>query len=250
MNEQPDGSDPGRETAQLLAGRVVVVTGASRGIGYAIARRSAAAGARVLAVSRSGGAPEHPSIEPLVADVRDDEAPVRIVDAAVSTFGRLDGLVNNAGTIHHADCWEHSDEAWDELFETNLTAPFRLSQQAVVHWLERGQAGVIVNLASIESEVVCPRQAGYAATKGGIVGLTRSMAVDLTARDIRVVAIAPGYIDTEQEAIHPDDLKASIPAGRLGLPDEVAGAAIFLLSDLASYAAGTTVAVDGGYLAR
>jgi len=234
----------------LLAGRVVAVTGASRGIGRAITERVVAAGAQVVAVSRSGDVPAHPSVLPVDADVRSDDAPERIVTAALWAFGRLDALVNNAGTIHHANCWEHDDEAWDELFETNLTAPFRLSQQAVGYWLGTQQPGVIVNIASIESEVVCPRQAGYAATKGGIVGLTRSMAVELSGHDIRVVALAPGYIDTEQQSVNQTELEALIPAGRLGHPDEVAGAAVFLLSDLASYTTGTTLVVDGGYLAK
>src|SRR5262249_10595058 len=135
-------------------------------------------------------------------------------------------------------------------FETNLTAPFRLSQEVVGHWLGAGRPGVILNIASIESEVACPRQAGYAATKGGIVGMTRSMAVDLASRGLRLVALGPGYIDTEQASIEPDDPAEAIPAGRTGKPDDVAGAALFLLSDLARYVTGTTLYVDGGYLAR
>jgi 2-deoxy-D-gluconate 3-dehydrogenase len=237
-------------TPELLTDRVVAVTGASRGIGAAIARRIAEAGGRVLAVSRSGRAPEHDRIAVLQADVREDDAPDRVLDAALARFGRFDGLVNNAAVNHHADCWEHSDEAWDEVFETNLTAPFRLSQRAAVHWLDGGSPGVVVNISSIESEVVCPRQCGYAATKGGLLGLTRAMAVELSRHGIRVVCLAPGYTATEADTVNPDGLDVLIPAGRMATPDEIAGAAVFLLSDLAAYATGTTLFVDGGYTAR
>jgi NAD(P)-dependent dehydrogenase (short-subunit alcohol dehydrogenase family) len=237
-------------TPELLTGRVIAVTGASRGIGAAIARRAAEAGAEVVGVSRSGSAPEHERIVALTADVCDDDAPDRILDGALAAFGRLDALVNNAATIHHADCWEHSDEAWDEVFTTNLTAPFRLSQRAVVHWLDAAVPGVIVNITSIESEVSCPQQCSYASTKGGLLGLTRAMAVELSGRGIRVVCLAPGYTDTEAETVNPEGLDALIPVGRRARPDEIAGAAVFLLSDLASYATGTTLFVDGGYTAR
>jgi 2-dehydro-3-deoxy-D-gluconate 5-dehydrogenase len=250
MNEEPREEMQRLDALPLLEGRVIVVTGASRGIGETIALRAAQAGAKVLAVSRSGTAPEHPNVEAFTADVCAEDAPEKIVEGARSSFGALDGLVNNAGVIHHVDCWEHGDAEWDELFETNLTAPFRLSQEVVRHWLGAETPGVILNMASIESEVACPRQAGYAATKGGIVGMTRSMAVDLSSRGIRVVALGPGYIDTEQATVDPDEPEEAIPAGRTGKPDDVAGAALFLLSDLARYVTGTTLYVDGGYLAR
>ena len=183
-------------TPELLTDRVVAVTGASRGIGAAIARRVADAGGRVLAVSRSGTAPEHERIVVLQADVCADDAPERVLAGALAAFGRFDGLVNNAAVNHHADCWEHSDEDWDDVFETNLTAPFRLSQRAAVHWLEARRSGVVVNISSIESEVVCPQQCGYAATEGGLLGLTRAMAVELSRHGIRVVCLAPGYTAT------------------------------------------------------
>jgi NAD(P)-dependent dehydrogenase (short-subunit alcohol dehydrogenase family) len=237
-------------TPELLTDKVVAVTGGSRGIGAAIARRAAEAGGMVVAVSRRGTAPEHERIVALAADVRDDDAPDRILAAALDAFGRFDGLVNCAAVNRHADCWEYSDEAWDEVFETNLTAPFRLSQRAAVHWLEAGAAGVIVNITSIESEVVCPRQCGYAATKGGLLGLTRSMAVELSGRGIRVVCLAPGYTATEADTVNPEGLDVLIPVGRMATADEIAGGAIFLLSELASYATGTTLFVDGGYTAR
>jgi 3-oxoacyl-[acyl-carrier protein] reductase len=237
-------------TPALLTDRVVAVTGASRGIGAAIARRVAEAGGRVLAVSRSGTAPEHDGIVALGADICDDDAPDRILDAALEAFGRLDGLVNCASINHHADCWKYSDEQWDAVFETNLTAPFRLSQRATVHWLDGGIPGVIVNISSIESEVVCPQQCGYASTKGGLLGLTRAMAVELSGRGIRIVCLAPGYTATEADTVNPAGLDVLIPAGRMAQPDEIAGAAVFLLSDLAAYATGTTLFVDGGYTAR
>jgi NAD(P)-dependent dehydrogenase (short-subunit alcohol dehydrogenase family) len=237
-------------TPELLTDKVVAVTGASRGIGAAIARRAAEGGGRVVAVSRRGTAPEHERVVPLAADVCDDDAPERILAAALDAFGRFDGLVNCAAVNRHADCWEHSDEAWDEVFETNLTAPFRLSQRAAVHWLDAGSPGVIVNITSIESEVVCPQQCGYASTKGGLLGLTRSMAVELSGRGIRVVCLAPGYTATEAETVNPEGLDVLIPSGRMATADEIAGAAVFLLSDLAGYVTGTTLFADGGYTAR
>ena len=237
-------------TPKLLTDRVVAVTGASRGIGAAIARRAAEAGGSVVAVSRRGTAPEHERVVPLAADVCDDDTPERILAAALDAFGRFDGLVNCAAVNRHADCWEHSDEAWDEVFETNLTAPFRLSQRAAAHWLDAGSPGVIVNITSIESEVVCPQQCGYASTKGGLLGLTRSMAVELSGRGIRVVCLAPGYTATEAETVNPEGLDVLIPSGRMATADEIAGSAVFLLSDLAGYVTGTTLFADGGYTAR
>jgi 2-deoxy-D-gluconate 3-dehydrogenase len=237
-------------TDTLLSGRTVIVTGASRGIGYAVAERLAAAGGNVLAVSRTGTCPPGPRgrIVPLALDLRSEEAPARAVEAAVDAFGSVEGLVNNAGIIHWARCWEHGDAEWDDLFETNLTAPFRLSQRVVSHWLERGEPGTIVNMCSIESEAIVPEQVGYAATKGGLLGLTRAMALELAPHRIRVAAIGPGVIDTGLTGPFKEETERRIPLGRLGLPEEVGDVAVFLLSDLARYVNGAILYVDGGYL--
>jgi NAD(P)-dependent dehydrogenase (short-subunit alcohol dehydrogenase family) len=229
-----------------------VVTGASRGIGRAIAARISAAGGDVLAVSRSGDTPPTVAgrIEALALDVRAAEAPGRVLATALEAFDRADGLVNNAGIIHFAHCWEHGDLEWDELVATNLTAPFRLSQALVRHWLERGEPGVVVNVGSVESEVAIENQAGYAATKGGVLGLTRAMALELAPHGIRVNAVGPGVIDTGMTGPLKAETEARIPLGRLGATEEVGDVVVYLLSDLASYVTGTILYADGGYTAR
>jgi NAD(P)-dependent dehydrogenase (short-subunit alcohol dehydrogenase family) len=232
----------------LLEGRAYVVTGASRGIGSAIASRLSAFGADVLAVSRSGDAPE--GVVSHRADLRDVDAPAEVLAAVVEAFGRVDGLVNNAGVIHFADCWEHGDAEWDDVFATNLTAPFRLGQAFARRWVERGEEGAIVNIGSIESEVAIERQAGYAATKGGILGLTRATALELAPHGIRVNAVAPGVIETEMSDAMLGTTASRIPLGRLGTASEVGDVVGFLLSDLARYVTGTMLYADGGYTAR
>ena len=129
------------------------MTGTSRGIGHGVAAKIAEAGANVLAISRSGKAPRNGPgrIVQLEFDLRSESAPEQALEVAVGEFGRVDGLVNNAGIIRFSKCWEHSDEDWDDLFETNLTAPFRLSQRIARHWIENSQGGAIVNMCSIES---------------------------------------------------------------------------------------------------
>jgi NAD(P)-dependent dehydrogenase (short-subunit alcohol dehydrogenase family) len=235
----------------LLEDRVVVVTGSARGLGAAMATRAIAHGARVVGVSRSPSTRELPpsSYVHLQHDLVADrpEAPLEL---ALQTFGRLDGLVNNAGVHRVAHCWEHTDDDLDALLATNLTAPFVQMQIVAAHWLALGQAGVIVNVCSIESEVgfAPPPQSGYAATKGGLLGLTRSAALDLAPSGIRVVGIGPGVIETSMSPADPD--LSAFPLGRLGEPDEIGDAVAFLLSDLASYVTGSILYADGGYLLR
>jgi NAD(P)-dependent dehydrogenase (short-subunit alcohol dehydrogenase family) len=235
----------------LLADRVVVITGTARGLGAAIAARAVAHGARVVGVSRSPssvGLPQDSYVH-LQHDLVSGrpEAPLEL---ALETFGRLDGLVNNAGVHRVAPCWEHSDDDLDALLASNLTAPFLQMQVVAAHWLTLGHAGVIVNVCSIESEVAFlpPPQAGYAATKGGLLGLTRSAALDLAPNGIRVVGVGPGVIETSMSPAEPDF--SAFPLGRLGKPDEIGDAVAFLLSDLASYVTGSILYADGGYLLR
>jgi NAD(P)-dependent dehydrogenase (short-subunit alcohol dehydrogenase family) len=236
----------------LLEGRAYVVTGASRGIGRAIVARLSAFGGNVLAVSRSGGPIESQRgrIVECRCDIRGLDAPAEVLNAAVEAFGRVDGLVNNAGVIHFADCWAHGDDEWDDLFETNLTAPFRLSQAFARRWIDAGQAGAVVNIGSIESEVAIEKQAGYAATKGGILGLTRAMALELAPHRIRVNALGPGVIETEMSDTMLETVRPRIPLGRMGKAAEVGDVVGFLLSDLASYVTGAIVFADGGYTTR
>jgi NAD(P)-dependent dehydrogenase (short-subunit alcohol dehydrogenase family) len=235
-----------------LTDRVVTITGAGRGIGAGLAERIIASGGRVVGVSRSApglNAPRGASYVHLQGDVAADP-PERLLGAVLDLHGRVDGLVNNAAVQHYAESWELSDTQFDEMLAVNLTAPFLLSQAFARHWRAQGQPGVVVNICSVESEVgwPSPPQAGYAATKGGLLGLTRAMALDLAGAGIRVLAVGPGAIDT---GMAPADLSyaARIPLGNApGTPQDVGEVVAFLLSDAARYMTGTIVYVDGGYL--
>ena len=239
----------GLSAGTLLAGRTVIVTGTSRGIGRALASGIAAAGANVLAVSRAEAAPHAERIQPLRCDVCAPDAPDIILDAALSAFGRVDALVNNAGIIRFATPMQQTDEEWDETIATNLTAPFRLSQRLANHWASQQEPGVIVNLCSVESDVAFHDQPAYAASKGGLLGLTRAMALELAPLGIRVLAIGPGVIDTGMTPPRPEDLER-IPLHRLGTTEEVADAVVLLLSSLARYATGSIFYLDGGYMTQ
>lgn len=233
-----------------LDGRVVVVTGASRGIGRGIADRCAQAGASVLGVSRAdsvgSGLDRQASLS---IDLTDSDAGERILAGALDRFGRVDGVVNNAGANIPAPCWQQTDEEWDTMFAVNLTAPFVVGQALARHWRTNGQPGTIVNICSVEAEWAWPSppQAAYAATKGALLGLTRTMAFDLAGDGIRVVGIAPGVVETEMSSDRAA-AEAMIPLGhRLGTPEEIGDAAVFLLSDRAAYVTGEMLYVDGGY---
>jgi NAD(P)-dependent dehydrogenase (short-subunit alcohol dehydrogenase family) len=240
------------DAPSLLAGRAFVVTGTSRGIGRAIASGISAVEGDVVAVSRRGEAPPPIAgrIEALTLDVTAADAPALAYDASLRLFGRVDGLVNNAGVIHFGPCHTFGDAEWDELVETNLTAPFRFAQEFVRRWLEDRVAAVIVNLGSVESEVAIEQQVGYAATKGGILGLTRAMAIELAPHGVRVNAVGPGVIDTGMTGPVKAETETRIPLGRLGTTEEVADAVVFLLSDQSSYVTGAILFADGGYTAR
>jgi glucose 1-dehydrogenase len=227
-----------------LQGRVVVVTGTSRGIGAGIAARLIAAGARVFGVSRTrmdadaarALAPTAGAFAQIECDVTARDAPARVLAGALDAYGRVDGLVNNAGVLFEGACWEQGDAEIDATLAVNLTAPFCLAQAFAAHWLARGAAGVIVNVCSVESQVAWadPPHAAYAASKGGLLGLTRAQALELAPRGIRVLAVGPGVVATEM----------ALDPATIG--DVVA----FLLSDAASYIVGEIVYPDGGYLLR
>jgi NAD(P)-dependent dehydrogenase (short-subunit alcohol dehydrogenase family) len=234
-----------------LRDRVIIVTGTGRGIGVGIARRLKAAGATVIGVSRSS-----PGAVPLdahvAADLAEPTEAARVVETAMRLHGSVDGLVNNAGVQSHASCWEQTDDEFDHMFAVNLTAPFLLSQHLARAWVRDGIEGSIVNIGSIECEVGwrSPGQAGYAATKGGLHGLTRAMAHDLGSHGIRVNTVGPGPAESEMTPVDADpELFARVPLGnRLCTPDEVGDAVVFLLSAAAAYVTGTVLYVDGGYL--
>jgi NAD(P)-dependent dehydrogenase (short-subunit alcohol dehydrogenase family) len=234
-----------------LEGQAIIVTGASRGIGAGIARRCLAEGACVLGVSRRPGELEGAErFRGVRLDLADPSSAALVVPAALEAFGRVDALVNNAGVLHSAPCWRQTDEEWDAMMSVNLTAPFLLSQEFARHCVDGGRSGTVVNICSIESEVgwKSPPQAGYATTKGALLGLTRALALDLAQHDVRVVAIGPGVIDTGMAAPDREAVEARIPLeNRFGTTDEIGETAVFLLSRRAAYVTGEILYVDGGY---
>ena len=244
-----------------LSGRVAVVTGASRGIGRAIAHAYAAAGARVALSSRKQEALERVARE--IADAGGEPLPVachtgrpeevaELVEAVEETWGGVDVLVNNAATNPHYGPLLTADEAhWDKTFEVNVKGYFHLARACVPSMRERG-GGVIVNLASVAGQLPYRGLGVYSVTKAAVIMMTRVLARELAADAIRVNAIAPGLIDTRfSEALttDPDVLDrvvSTIPQGRVGRVEELTGIALYLASDAASYTTGAVFFVDGG----
>jgi len=245
-----------------LTGRVALVTGANAGIGQAIAVAFASAGADVACVGRT---PAHESMELIAAcgrraafvqaDLSTAEPAERVVEDVVSKFGKIDILVNNAGIIRRADAVDFTEADWDAVVDTNLKSLFFLSQAAGRHMIGRGW-GRIINLASMLSFQGGVRVASYTAAKSGVAGLTKLLANEWATHGLTVNAIAPGYVATANtSALRADPernraILGRIPAGRWGDPSDIAGAAVFLASDAASYVQGHVLAVDGGWLAR
>jgi NAD(P)-dependent dehydrogenase (short-subunit alcohol dehydrogenase family) len=243
-----------------LGGRCVVVTGAGRGIGRGIARLLAGRGAAVVLVSRTAQDLDELAGEIAAAggralavpgDVTDPTLPDRVLTHAGAAFGAVHGLVNNAGVDRFAPVWDQTDQQFDEVVATNLTGPFLLCQAFARHWTARGVGGVIVNVTSVEAEVAFPDQAPYAATKGGLTQLTKTLALELAPAGIRVNAVGPGVTETEMTPDRERERAAErIPMGRLATPEEVGRAVAFLLGEDAAYVTGTTLYVDGGFLLR
>ena len=247
-----------------LSGRVSIVTGASRGIGRAIALGLAEAGSDVVASSRSLPALEEVAASvrsmgrrslAIAADVTSQEDVQRLVDATLREFGKIDVLVNNAGVSPVlARAEEMTRAQWEEVIGTNLTGCF-LCAQAVGRAMIQQKRGKIINVTSILAEVANPRLSAYSASKAGVLALTRALAVEWARHNIQVNALAPGWVDTEMtrpmmgsKAIY-DNLLGKIPMGRFATPEEMVGAAVFLASDESSYMTGQAIYLDGGCLA-
>ena len=246
-----------------LQGKNALVTGSSQGLGAGMAIAFAQAGANVTLhgfdavlqstveeVQQTGVR----SIS-MTGDVCDPEVCVRLVDETVSAFGSIDILVNNAGTIRRAPAAEHSPEFWSTVIETNLNSVFRLSQYAGRKMLAQG-SGKIINIASMltfQGGILVP---SYAAAKGAVGQLTKALANEWASRGVNVNAIAPGYMATDNtaplraDAERSKTILARIPAGRWGLPSDLAGAAVFLASAASNYVHGHILVVDGGWLCR
>jgi 3-oxoacyl-[acyl-carrier protein] reductase len=237
-----------------LEGKVALVTGGSRGIGAAIARELGAAGARVAVNYRSSAdvaeeiAGEIGGVA-MEGDVAEPDRAAALVARVEDEPGEIDCLVNNAGVTRDGLIARMSDEDWDAVIETNLRGTFNTCR-AVSRKMLRRRAGSIVNLTSVVGIHGNPGQANYAASKAGIIGLTKALARELGTRGVRVNAIAPGYIDTELTGVLPEEVRGAIlgstPLGRLGEPEDVARAVRFLLSEEAAFVTGTVLLVDGG----
>ena len=245
-----------------LEGKVAIVTGGSRGIGEAIARTFAAHGAKVVVASR-----KQEGVDKVAAAIRDAggdalglafhagdlEAPRRLFADTIAKYGRVDVLVNNAATNPHFGPFVTVDKGqWEKTFEVNVRGYFEATRLLAQHLSDRNAPGNVVNIASVVALNGAALQGVYAMTKAAIVSMTKTFAVELASSNIRVNAIAPGVVDTKFAAalVHNPDISKIIldrtPLKRVGRPDEIAGAALFLASDAASYVTGHTLVVDGG----
>lgn len=248
-----------------LSGRLAVVTGVRRGIGLAIAEALASAGADIVGVSRDlelDGSDAQGRVEAagrtfwaMPTDLADRDSVGALVERITGLNRPIDILVNNAGTIHRQPATEHSVAAWDHVLEVNLTAQFLLAQAVGAQMLTRG-SGKIIFIASLLSFQGGINVAAYTASKHGVAGITKAMANEWAPHGINVNAIAPGYIATDNtQALRDDPARSQaildrIPAGRWGVPEDIALTAVFLASRASDYTTGTIVPVDGGWLGR
>jgi 3-oxoacyl-[acyl-carrier protein] reductase len=238
-----------------LSGKTAFVTGSTRGIGLAIAKALHGAGAKVAVVGRDADRARSVAagLGERAAGVGCDVAQAHQVDAAVaaaeSALGPIDILVNNAGLTRDNILLRLSDADWDTVLDANLKGAFH-TMRATIKGMMKRRSGRIINITSIVGLIGNQGQANYAASKAGLIGLTKSIAKEYASRNILVNCIAPGFIETDMTHALPDEARASlleeIALGRLGRPEDVAGTVLFLASDLASYITGQVLVVDGG----
>jgi gluconate 5-dehydrogenase len=241
-----------------LDGKVALITGSTRGLGFAMAEAMIAQGAHVVINGRTDDAVtatvaelDGRSASGVAFDVADSSAGMAAIDTIVERHGAIDILVNNAGINHRAPIDEFGDDEWRSVLSVNLDAAFVLSRSAGRHMTASG-VGRIINTASIMGVVARPTIPAYVTSKAGLVGMTKALAVELAPRGVTVNAIGPGYVATEMNTalVEDPDFNAmvvdSTPVGRWGTPEEIAAAAVFLASDEASYVNGQTLLVDGG----
>lgn len=238
-----------------LEGQVALVTGASRGIGKAIALQLVKSGATVIgtATSESGAAAISEYLgdngKGLALNVTDNDSITALFADIKATYGDLDILVNNAGITRDNLMMRMKEEEWDDILNTNLTSVFKLSK-AVLRAMMKKRNGRIVNIGSVVGSTGNPGQANYCAAKAGLIGFTKALAKEVASRGITVNSVAPGFIDTDMTKELSEEQKntifAQIPAGRLGQPEEIAAAVGFLTSKEAAYITGETLHVNGG----
>ncbi|HEX9614232.1 MAG TPA: 3-oxoacyl-[acyl-carrier-protein] reductase [Bacteroidota bacterium] len=242
-----------------LDNKIALVTGGSRGIGKAIALAFAAEGAHVAFTykSASGAAEETANAIRAVgrktlalqSDARNSDEAAKVVDAIVKEFQRLDILVNNAGITKDTLLMRMSEQDWDDVIDTNLKSAFNFSK-AVSRPMMGQRAGTIVNISSIAGVIGNPGQTNYSAAKAGMIGMTKTLAKELSSRNIRVNAVAPGFVDTDMtEKLTPQQkeaLVAMIPMKRTAKPEEIASVVVFLASPASGYMTGQVLCVDGG----
>lgn len=240
-------------------GKVALITGGSRGIGRAVAIKLAGAGAKVV-INYAGNLAAAQEVEQTIkaaggeaviiqSDVADAGNVERMINQIIDTYGRIDILVNNAGITRDGLLIRMKEEDWDAVINTNLTGVFHCTK-AVARLMTKQRSGKIINISSVVGVTGNVGQANYAAAKAGVIGFTKAMAKELASRGITVNAVAPGFIATDMTAVLPEQIKTElitrIPLGKLGSPEDISAAVLFLASEAANYITGQTLNVNGG----